>query len=859
MRAYATILISAFANLSTTNFEFDLVQDAQLLSSIRPSGKSSDFSPSNFLPYRTANGQYHLGDINLRYRSSSNGEWTTVGTATSRRAVEDISSTDALSEANLSRTLPDSFPLTIRRWWIDIYGDLGLTFTMKNAHNGSVELGSLGFPIEFNSTFYNYTAEEALESLTPTRGTGDALVITPLGNTPLEAWDFLDEPTDTELPYQSQVFEGFYEWQVISKAHAEQEWADVEPWNEPSSRTLEPGESWTVGLRLSLVQHGIRIPGYTIPSDLEASLYILTNKTVANMTTSPPQLLEIKHADAINLWKLKPQQGVSGRVRLAITYSDGVVQTVHYYITDSASAAIGRLGNSFTTKAWFDVSNDPFGRSPSVITYDRIAEKQVDQDPRVWMAGLMDEGGSGAWLATLMKQSIQPEPDEIAKLEHFINQTLWGNIQVKDDQTGPTNTSDDIYGVRKSVFFYEPGYVPGYDYRSDINWGNWWSWNRADSYSVDGRAYNYVHVSAAYWAMYRVSRAYPDLVSLYDWEWYLNQAYETVMRCYVQDESGSYYVGYALMGLMGETVWGELLQDLQRESQTEKATRLKGIMQDRVNYWGTLPAPFGSEQAWYSTGPEGVYYWSRYFGNDALVEKTINSILGYMPTVAHWGWNVNARRYWDNIYGGRLQRIERQIHHYGSGLNALPLLSNFRDNPHDTHLLQVGYGGMNGALFNIDRDGFTAASFHLWPDTLAWDGYSGDYGPNFLGLALGSAVYLAKDPRLGLVIYGGNMSVDGSTITVIVRDAVKHRVYIGPLSLYITIDAGAIEQFEYNSDTGTVLLILASKSSFAPETAADASAALTYTIANGDYSEERGGLRVPLNKQDSTVIEVAPI
>jgi hypothetical protein len=297
---------------------------------------------------------------------------------------------------------------------------------------------------------------------------------------------------------------------------------------------------------------------------------------------------------------------------LTITYSDRVVQTVHYYITDSASEAIGKLGNFFTTKAWFNDSTDPFGRSPSVISYDRIADTQVDQDPRVWIAGLMDEGGSGAWLATLMKQSIQPEPEEISKLEQFIEDTLWGDIQVRDDQTGPTNTSADIYGVRKSVFFYEPSYAPRYDYDSSIDWRNWWSWNRADSYSIDGRAYNYVHVTAAYWAMYRVARAYPDLVSLHDWEWFLNQAYETVMRCYVQDESGYYYVGYALVGLMGETVWGELLNDLKREDQTEKAARLETVMQDRVDYWTSLPAPFGSEQAWDSTGQEGVYYWTRY-------------------------------------------------------------------------------------------------------------------------------------------------------------------------------------------------------------------------------------------------------
>lgn len=38
-----------------------------------------------------------------------------------------------------------------------------------------------------------------------------------------------------------------------------------------------------------------------------------------------------------------------------------------------------------------------------------------------------------------------------------------------------------------------------------------------------------------------------------------------------------------------------------------------------------------------------------YFNLTETVTKTINSILGYMPTVNHWGWNGNARRYWDNM------------------------------------------------------------------------------------------------------------------------------------------------------------------------------------------------------------------
>lgn len=55
---------------------------------------------------------------------------------------------------------------------------------------------------------------------------------------------------------------------------------------------------------------------------------------------------------------------------------------------------------------------------------------------------------------------------------------------------------------------------------------------------------------------------------------------------------------------------------------------------------------FGSEMAWDSTGQEGVYAWSTYFNNSATALNVINSIIAYEPTVPHWGYNGNARRYW---------------------------------------------------------------------------------------------------------------------------------------------------------------------------------------------------------------------
>lgn len=152
-------------------------------------------------------------------------------------------------------------------------------------------------------------------------------------------------------------------------------------------------------------------------------------------------------------------------------------------------------------------------------------------------------------------------------------------------------------------------------------------------------------------------------------------------------------------------------------------------------------------------------------------------------------------------------RYERMGHHYGSGLNALPLLSHFEQNPSQTYLLRVGYGGTNGPLSNIDHDGFASAAFHTWPDTMAWDGYSGDYGCNFLGLALGSGVYVVDDAALGLVAFGGIVSGSSSSWTVEPRDAVRRKVFIAQLGFKFTVDAAAIESVTHKNGAVQITIV----------------------------------------------------
>lgn len=626
-------LADGYLSFTTQNWNIKLVKDSQTLASLKPSGDSSfDFSPFDVLSERAANGNYHLGDLTFRYRREGGSLWTDGDTAQSRSPVETVTDSSGLAASNLAPTLPGLTDLNIVRQWSDVDGDLGVLYTITNTANASLEVGSLGFPIEFNNIFTGRTPEDVEANcslqdpyigldagyvqVTPLDGTSSVLVVTPLNDSKFEAWRFLNETNKGgPLYYQSQTFEALYEFQVYTKAYAENEWINVTPWNEPTSRILQPNQSIIAGLRLSLATGGVTdiastvtgaglphvqsVPGYIIPSDLHTTLTLNSTSQVLGMTTTPEDAFNISRISD-RVYSLTPANNVYGRTRLNLAFSDGRNQTVHYNIVKSAPTVVSSLGQFLTSSQFYTNYSDPFHRAPSILSYDRSVNDFVTQDDRVWIAGLSDEAGAGSWLAASMKQAIQPNADEISRVEDFIHKTLWGTVQL--------NNGSNQYAVRKSVFYYG---MPGYPYDPSIDWSSPLAWNESEAF-LTNRAYDYVHVSAAYWAIYRAARAYSGLVKRASWEWYLNQAYQTVMYATQQNSTGGWVIPYAYDGLMGETVWGQLLKDLGREGMDDKVAQFEARMEARAVYWNSLAVPYGSEMAWDSTGQEGVYYWCKY-------------------------------------------------------------------------------------------------------------------------------------------------------------------------------------------------------------------------------------------------------
>jgi len=191
------------------------------------------------------------------------------------------------------------------------------------------------------------------------------------------------------------------------------------------------------------------------------------------------------------------------------------------------------------------------------------------------------------------------------------------------------------------------------------------------------------------------------------------------------------------------------------------------------------------------------------------------------------------------------------LHHYGSSLNAIPLLAEFREHPGDFYLLRVGYAGAMGTLTDIDQEGFLAPAFHAFPDLLRPDGITGDDGTNLFGHAWNTATYIVHHPDFGWVAFGGNIRVEGETVKVTPLDSFRMRMYLASTGLWLTLDAGQFEALKLDEKTGAIRVGLTPATQYLRvarlriEQAGKIEGAKTYQPAKS-WKQERGAYVVPL-------------
>ena len=108
----------------------------------------------------------------------------------------------------------------------------------------------------------------------------------------------------------------------------------------------------------------------------------------------------------------------------------------------------------------------------------------------------------------------------------------------------------------------------------------------------------------------------------------------------------------------------------------------------------------------------------------------LDAILAYDPSVPSWAYNGAALSYGDvgnngydpwNSTTHHTQYplgTDRVSGHYRAGLNAVPVLAEFKRNPDNMYLLRLAVGGITNCLPNINSDGAASMGFHLSPANL---------------------------------------------------------------------------------------------------------------------------------------------
>ena len=397
-------------------------------------------------------------------------------------------------------------PFTIlREWEQGPNATLRLVFKVTNTGAADLEIGGMGMAMPFAwnagspagdlaSTFTDpaITGEHGFATVTRLSGTHEILMITTgvdaawcakatpgaYCRTSMEAWGQA-MPMPKAAGSASEIGSGApggaaLEWFCHTKAYAD-DWANAsKAWLPATSLVLKKGEAKDYVLLFSLasdirskdaalaaastaVVHGV--PGYILGMDMTTAKLLIRpppGVTLVSAHTDTPAALTVGAPVAARSgpagWISVPVRATAdGRPRVTLTFSDKSFQVINYRTLPAFDEHIDKYGE-YQADTVFFTDEDPFGRSPSFMPWDRELNKTVLNDARTFVVGLSDDAGGGANEGFAGKMRYRPTQHELEKLDLYVNSTLWG--KELDGAGVPVSLQDhSSFGIRSSMYW----------------------------------------------------------------------------------------------------------------------------------------------------------------------------------------------------------------------------------------------------------------------------------------------------------------------------------------------------------------------------------------------------------------------
>ncbi len=610
-------------------------------------------------------------------------------------------------------------------------------------------------------------------------------------------------------------------------------------WRQPNtSLELPPGRKVSYGFRMQwaasyedlrrlLFDAGlfdVRVaPGMTVPLDLGARISLHTRAKIDAVSAEFPAQTSIAAGPPAT-----PQPDTTvydvtfkrlGENLLTITHDGGRKTYLEFFVTEPletliqkrAAFLVNRQQIKDAAKWWNGVYAIYDMKAGTVRTID---DPDIFVDRMVYALTCDDPGLSKApFLAS--KNVNFPDKQEIASLEYYIKNFVWGGLQRKDDERPYPY---GVYGTPNWYVNRDPERRREYAQKlannatalRDLNKEHVW------------RSYDYPHVVMLYFHMYQIAKRYPELTTYLDAAGYLNRAWETARAFYTYPYEiyPEYYDTYK-WGLYNELVVLDLIDALEHEGFPDQAAWLRGEWEKKTKYFVYDDQyPFRSEYAFDRTAFESSYAFAKYGATHDMQPDT------------HLWLDLKLKKWWSHPSVSRADSrafMDRQLAsglavrgwlnpaYYTLGADAgvsymaamggwgiLDYAENFAPDPYGW--LQLGYAsylsswslmntGTAGTNYGFwfpgkDNDGAAGWQFTSTKTGSAWMGssypggaveprgpwhYDGEIDLGFGGALRMAATIVTRDPVFGWFAYGGALTDAGSTLAIEPRDGLRRR------------------------------------------------------------------------------------
>ena len=764
-----------------------------------------------------------LGEVRLRVRVPG-GEW--------RDAVKKPQGVDLQSTINLCGEA--------LRWEIRV-----------DNHGGeAVEIGDLALPLPMNTdyvadheeTFNRRVIRHAFISgngsflyWLPVKGTGPILVMMPEGDTRLEYF------TADGMDYAS----GKEHFTAYIHAKASAEANPRGTWRQPlTGPTLQPGDQasyvfsfyWADsydGVRALLRQHGgvdVQVaPSMVVPRGQDVRLALATHHDIDAVTPEFPDQTAVsrmgERRNDTSIYQIRFSK--LGENLLTVRYGGGRSMTLEFFVTEPLETLIRKRARFIMNnqqhcdpEKWYDGLFSLWDRrqppGKNLLGPDRLAGQ-----PPYAVSG-SDDPSNCKCLLLAEKNVAFPNPEEIAALEYFIKNFVWGKQQ-RTDKEKPYP-----YGIYGSDSWQQNRNAE----RDPLDQGV--SRPGGPSACRMWRTFDYPTYFALYFNMYRIAKQRPQFVNECDAATYLERAFGTALAyfevpAHIRMDGGWSFTGWVYwqytVGNFHEKYLLPLMAALAAEGHKDQAEILRAEWEKKVKYFiYDNPWPFASEMPIDSTAYESTYAAANYaIDVPMLPDKDLWQDANTGQSFSHP--KIDPKRHQEFLLRQHLANLAcrgvLESHYWslgsdfrgcGSASYTLSYMSQIggwavldyalRHDPNPAANLRLGYASMlsSWALMNT---GDADSNYGYWTPGQLHDGaMSWGFQPRRVGSEWNPAIHdlprgawpvcgeadhglvaaieaartvLFDDPLFGLFAYGGDCVRNRDVISVVPRDGVRQR------------------------------------------------------------------------------------